>query len=514
MKRQLRGTLFKAGVMAGVVGLLMSASVDTAPAGQGSTPGRVTAASAHGGVDVYVGYADTLRANPANFPTPWDASPNTTFAGCTPAPRCTLDAGAVRVVNNTTTSVTVNSVVVRLGTCHLHLWPSTTLAPGYQLIATQTAQVATGGCNPAGGVMDTSDIGPGSSDWSDHCSPSGVIPAVDVTLDGSMSTFADTGLILNTGGIDKAACPHGTVSNESIQWTRIGSAPCPGAVLSLTPSAQTHNVGEQASLQALLANSCGDPLSNATIEFNAQSGGPNGPALGHATTDQGGVAQLSYSTVGTGTDVVQASVNNPAGTILSNTVTVVWKSPVLTGRAFGLLGKVTLAGIPLVNLPAIADTGEITTTSSSSTSPPCTLNVGGLINAAQLCGNVTTKAAGGQAFSSLATASVADVTISLPGLAPIHIKAVESHALATCLATSGDTTIAMASADGTAIIPAQTPFLPNTTIDLGVLKFILNEQVSSTGPGSRTLTVNAIHLAVPGLADIFLASSTSDIHNC
>ena len=514
MKRQLRGTLFKAGVIAGVVALFMSASVDGARAGQGAATGRVALASAHGGVDVYVGYADTLRANPANFPTPWDASPNTTFEGCTPAPRCTLDAGAVRVVNNTTASVTINSVVVRLDTCLLHLWPSTTLAPGHQLIATQTAQVATGGCNPAGGVMDTSDIGPGSHDWSDHCTPSGVIPAVEVTLNGSTSTFADTGLILNTGGIDKAACPHGTISNESIQWTRIGSAPCPGAVLSLTPAAQTRNVGEQASLQASLANSCGDPLSNATIGFNAQPGSPNGPALGRATTDQGGVAQLSYTTSGTGTDVVQASVSNPAGTILSNTATVVWKTPVLTGRAFGLMGKVTLAGIPLVNLPAIADTGEVTTTSSSSTSPPCTLNVGGLINAAQLCANVTTRAVGGQAFSSLATASVADVTISLPGLAPLHVKAVESHALATCLATSGDTTIAMASADGTAIIPAQIPFLPNTTIDLGVVKLILNEQVSSAGPGGRTLTVNAVHLSVTGLADIFLASSTSEIHNC
>src|SRR4030088_2461467 len=195
MKRQLRGTLFKAGVIAGVVALFMSASVDGARAGQGAATGRVAAASAHGGVDVYVGYADTLRANPANFPTPWDASPNTTFEGCTPAPRCTLDAGAVRVVNNTTASVTINSVVVRLDTCLLHLWPSTTLAPGHQLIATQTAQVATGGCNPAGGVMDTSDIGPGSHDWSDHCTPSGVIPAVDVTLNGSTSTFADTGLI-------------------------------------------------------------------------------------------------------------------------------------------------------------------------------------------------------------------------------------------------------------------------------------------------------------------------------
>jgi hypothetical protein len=48
-------------------------------------------------VEVYVGYADDLRANPVDFPTPWDGSPSVVFEGCTP--NCTFDAGAVRLAS-------------------------------------------------------------------------------------------------------------------------------------------------------------------------------------------------------------------------------------------------------------------------------------------------------------------------------------------------------------------------------------------------------------------------------
>src|SRR5216117_3129692 len=61
---------------------------------------------------VMVGYADRERADPANFPTPWAGSPGVLFQGCS---RCQeLDAGAIRIVNNTAGTLTVNAVVVRL----------------------------------------------------------------------------------------------------------------------------------------------------------------------------------------------------------------------------------------------------------------------------------------------------------------------------------------------------------------------------------------------------------------
>jgi hypothetical protein len=56
--------------------------------------------------------------------------------------------------------------------------------------------------------------------------------------------------------------------------------------------------------------------------------------------------------------------------------------------------------------------------------------------------------------------------------------------------------------------------MPNTTLNLGLVKVVLNEQI--TGPG--TLTVNAVHVTVSllgkTLEDVIIASATSDIHNC
>jgi hypothetical protein len=51
---------------------------------------------------------------------------------------------------------------------------------------------------------------------------------------------------------------------------------------------------------------------------------------------------------------------------------------------------------------------------------------------------------------------------------------------------------------------------PNTKVPLLVGTLTLNEQTPVPGG----LQVNAIHLSVPGVADVVIASSRSDIHNC
>src|SRR6266853_6296524 len=78
----------------------------------GLSPGKARAASS---VEVFVGYADTLRAAATNFPTPWDGASSVVFAGC--HTNCQFDAGAARVVNNSPVAVTVDSVKVKFGTC-------------------------------------------------------------------------------------------------------------------------------------------------------------------------------------------------------------------------------------------------------------------------------------------------------------------------------------------------------------------------------------------------------------
>jgi hypothetical protein len=297
-------------------------------------------------VQVFVGYADTLRANPGNFPTPWSGSPNVVFAGCTV--NCTFDAGAVRLVNNSPLAVTVDSVTVKLGTCTFDMWPhGTVLQPKQQFIITQTASGAADGCVNQAGFFDTSDIGPNGSSWAGHCDQSGILPEVDASIDGVVSTFTDAGQVINTGGVDKASCPNG--SNESEQWTLIGSQPCPGATLSLAPSTQTQPVGSTATVTATLQNSCGTGLQGAPIDFSVPSG-PNAGTGGTVVTDVNGAASFSYTGNIPGTDTVDASTTNPAGTISATPVSVIWqKQPsqlTINGASSGDYNDpVTVAGV-------------------------------------------------------------------------------------------------------------------------------------------------------------------------
>jgi hypothetical protein len=288
--------------------------------------------AAQSGIQVFVGYADSLRADATNFPTPWVGSPNTIFYGCSPASACTFavyDAGAVRVVNNTGSAVTVNAIAVHVDTCTFAGWPPAVLTPGADLIVSQLAVGGTGvGCEePA--HMDTSDVGPGGVDWALHCDPDGILPIVDITINGQKTSYTDSGQVLNTGGVDSGAC----LGNESTQWTTIGHAPCNGSLLSLAPASQTRGVGTTATVNATFTNSCGQPLSNVAVNFGILSG-PNTGRTGTGATNADGMASFSYSSAVTGTDTLRASVSNIAGTINSNTVAVIWVLFAPGGGAF------------------------------------------------------------------------------------------------------------------------------------------------------------------------------------
>jgi hypothetical protein len=67
------------------------------------------------------------------------------------------------------------------------------------------------------------------------------------------------------------------------------------------------------------------------------------------------------------------------------------------------------------------------------------------------------------------------------------------------------------------VISAPTTVALNTTIDVGVVSLVLNEQIPFSTPDDG-LTVNAVHVRanVLGLAtaNVIIASSESDIGNC
>jgi len=355
-----------------------------------------TVARASGGISVFVGYADNLRADPTNFPTPWEGSTGIVYEGCSPSSGCSFDAGAVRVVNNDSAAHTM-TVVVKLDTCTYDLWPHDVSIPGGdQLIVTQTVGGASNGC-AADGTMDTSDVGPAGAGWAGNCNQSGVIPEVDVSVDGTTTAYNDTAQVINTGGVDAASC---TTGNESTQWSPIGTTVCAGSDLSLAPASQSQFTGSSATVTATLTNSCGDAIQGATIDFSVLSG-PNSGATGSGVSDGSGNASFTYTgSATTGMDTDQASITNLAGTFSSNTVTVTWNAPVTTQLSSSTALQLFAAG---------GSAGMSSTLTDSSSAPiagktvTMTLGSGG---GAQSCNGVTNA-------SGVATCTINPVTVAL-----------------------------------------------------------------------------------------------------
>ena len=109
----------------------------------------------------------------------------------------------------------------------------------------------------------------------------------------------------------------------STQWTPIGSSPCPYAILTVTPSTQSPEVGTTATVSATFTNSCGTPLAGANVDLTGLTG-PNAGAIHMDTTDRSGNASFNYTSASSGTDALQAEVTNLAGTITSSDVSVTW----------------------------------------------------------------------------------------------------------------------------------------------------------------------------------------------
>jgi hypothetical protein len=186
----------------------------------------------------------------------------------------------------------------------------------------------------------------------------------------------------------------------------------------------------------------------------------------------------------------------------------------LTGRAYGLAAKASLAGVQLVNVGPLPDTGKISTTSTSTTSVPCVASLAGLVSGKALCAKVATTAFPGK---SVATASVDETIVGIPGLPVITLKTIQSSSTTTCAGSSGTTTIALLKVGNTVVIGEPTNVKANTALNVGVVKLVLNEQVPFSTP-DEGLTVNAVHISVNALGlaktDVVLASSESDIGNC
>jgi hypothetical protein len=111
-----------------------------------------------------------------------------------------------------------------------------------------------------------------------------------------------------------------------------------GRAAKLAPPSQSHQVGYTATVTATLVNGCNTPPQGASVRFDVTSG-PSAGTTGTGTTDASGQANFGYSSLTPGTDSVQASVSNPAGTITSNTVQVTWTAPFAPGGGAFVIGN-------------------------------------------------------------------------------------------------------------------------------------------------------------------------------
>jgi hypothetical protein len=173
----------------------------------------------------YAGYADSFRSGTHN-PTPWQGDSGVIFEGCNyfARSRCTnhageYDAGAIRLVNLSTRTMTMSHATVTIGPCTFDPWPrlNVRLQRGRQLVLTQT-----GGSPPC----HTNDPGQSTfnfdtSGTSHSCtSDDGLTPVLHLMVDGVRQTYRDTDQILNTKGVDRGATVCGS-HNETHRWLRM-----------------------------------------------------------------------------------------------------------------------------------------------------------------------------------------------------------------------------------------------------------------------------------------------------
>ncbi|MFF4776312.1 choice-of-anchor P family protein [Microtetraspora fusca] len=305
-------------------------------------------------------------------------------------------------------------------------------------------------------------------------------------------------------GFTETITEHVPKATPSIATTPSGPVPAGGNVSdTATLSGGYHPTGTVTfQLFGPGDTSCATPIATRTGTVS----GSGTAASGNVTIGAAGTYRWAATYSG---DAHNNSVTSPCS---AEQVTVTPQR--LTGRAYGLTADASLAGIQLVNIAPLPDTGHISTTSTSATSVPCTATLSGLIIAHTLCAKVATTEFPGK---SVATASIDDTTIGITGIPVITVKTINSSSTTTCAGSTGTTTIAFLKVGNTVVIAEPTNVQPNTTVNVGVVKLVLNEQIPFTTP-DKGLTVNAVHITVDaiGLAktNVVLASSESDIGNC
>jgi len=178
-------------------------------------------------------------------------------------------------------------------------------------------------------------------------------------------------------------------------------------------------------------------------------------------------------------------------------ITFAQSTTTFSGEAVAL--KANAVGISL----ALADTGALPSSGGNLSTSLASVNVAGIGSADTLSSSTS-----GSGSSSQSQSALLDVNL-LNGL--VAATAVKSNSSATCsggqASTSGNAQLVGLTVAGQSIVVSN----PNLSISLpGGISVIINQQTSSSGGTSGSITVNALHVTGPSL-DIVVASAQSDI---
>ena len=168
-----------------------------------------------------------------------------------------------------------------------------------------------------------------------------------------------------------------------------------------------------------------------------------------------------------------------------------------SGEAVAL--KANALGISLT----LADTGQLPSSGGNLSNSAASVNVAGIASA-----NTLSSSTSGSGSSSQSQSTLLDLNL-LNGL--VTASAVKSNSSATCsgglAAVSGNAQLVGLTVAGQSILVSN----PNLSVSLpGGISVIINQQTSSSGGTSGSMTVNALHVTGPSI-DIVDASAHSDI---
>ncbi len=189
------------------------------------------------------------------------------------------------------------------------------------------------------------------------------------------------------------------------------------------------------------------------------------------------------------------------GVLLSPVPGAAWPTDATTfsGQATGV--RATVLGITAV----VADTGPLRESGGAREASLLNVSAGGL------SAEVVHASTVGQGDGTRSEASLANASLALEGNT---VSATFLAARASALCTdqgpqiSGGSEVADLVVNGQAIAVTGAP---NQTVPLLVGSLIINEQNGSTSATTGEITVNALHVLIPGVADVVIASAHADV---